>query len=119
MGWPPSKAWTSAKRIMGFRHFVAINYGGEGKKRWVSLVSVLDGKSHFNVTWTQLNDPSKWTSGWLKLTREESLPSQSQDEEKLEDFIFPNSCLHPSKDSGLLIPSEKDELRPWFSEDGF
>ena len=42
MRWPPNKAWTSAYLMKGYRHFVAVNYGGSGKSRWVNLVAVLD-----------------------------------------------------------------------------
>ena len=49
MNWPPSKSFTSTRNRMGFRHFVAINYGGQGKNRWIQLIAVLDGKAKVKV----------------------------------------------------------------------
>ena len=49
--WPPNKAWTSTKLIVGYRHFVAINYGGKSRNRWVQLVSVLDGRARLKLAW--------------------------------------------------------------------
>ena len=59
MEWPPNKAWTSTTLRQGFRHFVAINYGGTDKDRWVSLVSVLDANSRFRVSWDEMKDVTK------------------------------------------------------------
>ena len=110
MRWPPNKAWTSFSLREGFRHFVAINYGGKGQSRWVNLVAVLDSRSSFRVSWEEMQDTSKWNSGWEQLSRDESNPSH----ERADDNTFKtngmpqneNICLHPSKDSGFLIPSE-------------
>ena len=111
MNWPPNKSWTSTTRQNGFRHVVAINYGGKANDRWVLLVSVLDGKSRLIVKWNQMKDTSKWISGWVSLSRDEAnpatLPSNSIQEDSEE------VCLHPSRDSGLLIPSETKSIRPW------
>ena len=115
MKWPPNKSWTSAFLRQGFRHFVAINYGGKGKERWVSLVSVLDSKSRLLVPWTEMKDNSKWISGWLTLSREEANPSSNQ---RIDSILECNTnvqkvCIHPSQDSGLLIPSQNSSIRPW------
>ena len=114
MKWPPIKSWTSLSLQKGFRHFVAINYGGIGIDRWVLLVSVLDGRSRLIVKWNDLKNDTKWIPGWLSLTRDEANPTSltSTAKEKDTDPI----CLHPSKDSGLLIPSETISIRPWDQE---
>ena len=114
MRWPPRLSWTSTYLRQGFRHFVAINYGGQGNERWVTLVAVLDGKSRLSVRWEEMKDPSKWISGWLKLTRKEANPSKANyisgnKIEKKDEEV----CLHVSKDSGLLIPSRLNQIRPW------
>ena len=112
MRWPPNKSWTSASLREGFRHFVAINYGGKGNTRWVLLVSVLDGKSRLLLPWTEMNDSTKWTSGWLKLSRDESNPSSDRFSSKQErDSLL--ICLHASQDSGLTLPSDSSTIRPW------
>ncbi len=114
MHWPPNKAWTSCNLRNGFRHFVAINYGGKGPDRWVGLVSVLDGNSRFRVLWDELKDSKMWTSGWLKLSREEANPNRDRNiANKSITNDISNTCLHPSDDSGLLIPNCSDEIRPW------
>ena len=114
MRWPPSKSWTSTSTREGFRHFVAINYGGKGKNRWVTLVAVLDGKSRLIIPWTEIQDKSKWTSGWLQLTRDEANPSLDNYSSSKQNIAREHQlCLHASKDSGLLIPSEVISERPW------
>ncbi|WP_320667999.1 TIGR02450 family Trp-rich protein [Prochlorococcus sp. MIT 1307] len=109
MRWPPNKSWTSIYSRNGYRHFVAINYGGKKKERWVALVSVLDGKSRFVVPWSEMQDNSKWISGWLSLAKDEA----NSCSEEFGNIELAKACLHPSKDSGLLIPSEKNLIRPW------
>ena len=118
MKWPPNKAWTSSILRKGFRHFVAINYGGKGLNRWVNLVSVLDGKICFRVSWEEMKDKSQWVSGWEQLPREEANPLSDQTfrDYKLQEEDK-DACLHPSEDSGLMIPSSSSIERPWFSED--
>ena len=115
MRWPPNKAWTSTSLREGYRHFVAINYGGKGLKRWVILVSVLDGNARLRVSWEEMNDISIWISGWLQLSRDQaSLPVNSIKQNKESISREENICLHPSHDSGLNIPSEPESIRPWF-----
>lgn len=114
MRWPPNKAWTSTTPRKGFRHFVAINYGGRGKDRWVSMVSVLDSQSCFCIRWDELKDKTKWISGWMQLSRDEAISNSSLD---LLEETDNKSCLHPSSDSGLSIPLEEGIVRPWFLDD--
>ena len=114
MKWPPNKAWTSCCLREGFRHFVAINYGGKGDDRWVNLVSVLDGDSRLHIPWREMKDSTKWKTGWLQLRREEADPIRYKElEDKSEKYLIEDICLHPSKDSGFLIPSPYDHIRPW------
>ncbi len=113
MIWPPVKAWTSTSLQKGFRHFVAINYGGKEAERWVSLVAVLDGKCCFVVPWSDLKDPKQWSSGWLQLSRDEANPKQ-RGYECAQEINKQQSCLHASEDSGLLIPSKVSKIRQWF-----
>ena len=115
MQWPPNKAWTSTTLRVGFRHFVAINYGGKGVERWVQLVSVLEGKARLKVLWKELKDNSKWKTGWLQLPRDEANPENYCQELITEDELK-KTCLHPSKDSGLTIPYHREDNRPWFED---
>ncbi len=107
MFWPPLKAWTSKSPINGLSHFVAINYGGELMERWVVLTSVLDGSVSIRISWSDLQDSSKWIEGW-------------EDNNSLEVFVplekqcDNNLCTHTSEDSGLSIPISKKKIRPWF-----
>jgi len=114
MSWPPGLSWTSTYLREGFRHFVAINYGGQGNERWVTLVAVLDGKSRLLVRWGEIKDPTKWISGWLKLSREQANPSKEKyiSCKKIENKEK-KVCLHASEDSGLLIPSRSNQIRSW------
>ena len=111
MRWPPVKAWTSTTLRGGFRHFVAINYGGTDKDRWVLMISVLDGKSRMIIPWTDMKDSDKWVSGWMSLSRDEANSRDSF------SVLMQNEsdayCLHPSRDSGLLIPSDIRAIRAW------
>ena len=117
MHWPPNKAWTSTSLRKGYRHFVAINYGGKSKERWVNLIAVLDGKATLRISFSEICDESKWISGWLQLPKEESISSHCMNsEESKKSEKNDSSCPHPSEDSGLLIPSRK-QIRPWFVED--
>ena len=114
MRWPPPKAWTSTKAILGFRHFVAINYGGEEDQRWLNLVAVLDGKARLRVVWKELKDTTLWNAGWQKLSRADVYQTKDDfisTEEK--GFNHKYICLHPSLDSGLIIPSRCRTVRDW------
>ena len=109
MNWPPVKSWTSKYKINGYRHFVAINYGGNLKDRWVVLIAVLDGSLIIKVNWLQLNDRLNWKPGWNDDNFSEvSKPIKSEIELK---------CTYPSEDSGLTIPITKNKIRSWFNND--
>ena len=114
--WPPNKSWTSKRPEFGYRHFVAVNYGGKGINRWVGLISVLNGNSRFKVSWSELNDDSKWLTGWEKLSRDEANPKIEDldlDQDVKNSNRLQDVCLHPSLDSGLLIPCTSQNQRPW------
>jgi len=107
MKWPPLKAWTSINSINGNHHFVAINYGGDQDRRWLDLVSVLDGDIRIKVYWNDFSDKTKWEEGWNS-----NNSAQKISENK---YFEPSTCLHPSYDSGLSNSLSKDEIRDWYS----
>ena len=111
MFWPPSKAWTSKKLVNGLRHFVAINYGGQKEERWVVLVSVLDGKIVFVIPWSEMQNTSKWVSGWQEINTDNYSIEEAENQLTKNDRFV---CLHPSQDSGLTIPLSDSESRPWY-----
>ena len=118
MRWPPNKAWTSSSLRQGYRHFVAINYGGKGKDRWVILVSELDGNIRLKVLWDEMKDPANWITGWLQLPKDQSIDiSEEKSIIEAEEIFSLGACLHPSEDSGLRIPSSIHSIRPWFQEE--
>ena len=108
MNWPPNKAWTSTTSRLGFRHFVAINYGGKGSDRWVNLVSVLDGQARLRVSWQEMKDSSKWNSGWQQLPKLEAKTPDDQIVNQQIDQNMQEACLHPSEDF---------DDRPWFDQE--
>ena len=100
------------KRFSTFRCYY---YGGSGADRWVNLVSVLDGNTRLRELWIDMNDRSQWESGWRQLSREEANPSQISRTDNLStEELNECMCLHPSSDSGLLIPLDESPTRPWF-----
>ncbi len=103
MNWPPNKAWTSSTERKGFRHFIAINYGGKGGDRWVNLASVLDGNARLRVSWNEMKVSTLWSSGWQQLPKVDS----NQPESALNNLEVEQegSCLHPSEDF---------DSRPWY-----
>ncbi len=109
MIWPPLKAWTSKKSIDGQIHFVAINYGGKLKYRWVILMSVLDSSLVVKTSWSELVDPSNWECGW-----NENNCSDFSKSIKNKSEIITTKSTYPSIDSGLTIPISKNYIRPWF-----
>tara|TARA_B100000214_G_scaffold367852_1_gene338545 strand:- start:989 stop:1318 length:330 start_codon:yes stop_codon:yes gene_type:complete len=109
MIWPPVKAWTSSKPINGHFHFVAINYGGELLKRWVTLMSVLDSSVTVKVPWSQLADSSNWVPGWDEINYEKQ--SKLVNKATVKNI----EIYQLSIDSGLTIPISKDSIRPWFN----
>ena len=116
MKWPPNKAWTSSFLREGYRHFVAINYGGKGLNRWVGLVSVLDANSRFKVPWEEMKNSTLWVSGWLQLPREQMLEPDEKFYCTRAESLDQECCLHPSVDSGLMIPSNESTSRSWLVE---
>ena len=108
MIWPPVKAWTNKSNNSGNINYVAINYGGELKKRWVIMMSVIDSSLVVKVSWEKLINSSNWSCGWDEIN---SLGSS--------EFINNNDAriindTYPSVDSGLTIPITKKNIRPWF-----
>tara|TARA_Y100001968_G_scaffold58704_1_gene49788 strand:- start:250 stop:588 length:339 start_codon:yes stop_codon:yes gene_type:complete len=110
MSWPPLKAWTSNISIEGQVHFVAINYGGESKDRWVVLMSVLDSSLVVKVSWSQLIDPSNWKCGW---DENNDFITNKLTNSKCQIRTTESPSL--SVDSGLTIPISTNIIRPWFS----
>ena len=114
MNWPPSKAWTSKIPINGLNHFIAINYGGEGKTRWINLISVLDGNVRIRVPWNEIIDSSTWLNGWSEILDKNCIQSENKKKVNLEisgQEGYP--CLHASLDSGLNIPTKTKLIRTW------
>ena len=109
MMWPPTKAWTSKESIEGKVHFVAINYGGQSRNRWVIFMSVLDSSLVVKVLWKELVDSSNWGPGWDEIDHAEYYKLVNK-----KDYIKTTEFFHPSIDSGLTIPIYKDNIRPWF-----
>ena len=117
MNWPPNKAWTSTFLRIGFRHFVAINYGGKGDGRWVNLVSVLDGQARLRIAWSEMKDTSMWRSGWLQLPRDEANPPSVKGSSRIHSndrALDSLTCLHPSEDSRLSTFDNTCIERDWF-----
>tara|TARA_Y100001968_G_C18851290_1_gene478229 strand:- start:163 stop:489 length:327 start_codon:yes stop_codon:yes gene_type:complete len=108
MIWPPIKAWTSKVCIDKKNHFVAINYGGELHKKWIIMMSVIDSSVVVKVSWSQLVDSSKWVPGWND--EKNIAPSKSSNAAAIETI----DITYPSFDSGLTIPINVDNVRPWF-----
>ncbi len=114
MKWPPPKSWTSTSSREGFRHFVAINYGEEQYQRWVNLVAVLDGTVCLRLSWDELQDSSLWNVGWEVLSRDVANPTtQKFISRDANDLNSKEACLHPSDDSGLIIPCICRSSRGW------
>ena len=108
MIWPPVKAWSCKRSIENQVHFVAINYGGQLKDRWVILMSVLDSSVVVKISWSRLANPSDWECGWDGNNYSESSELVNS-KYKIENTSF----THPSIDSGLTIPITKSIIRSW------
>ena len=65
--------WTSKKPICGLRHFVLINQLHNDSKIAFHLVSVLDAQITVEVSESELNNKNNWHSGWLDLSKSESI----------------------------------------------
>ena len=116
MEWPPVKSWTRLGYKEKDRYFVAINYGGLEEKRWISFVSVLNGKKRLKVYWEEITDDSRWIPGWDEdqiQNKEQSLGSLKNDIAFLNSDENQFSCLHPSDDSGLNLIIRKNPIRKW------
>ena len=114
MKWPPIKSWTSRRPINGYRHFVAINYGGIGPERWINMVSVLDGRVRLKVSWSEVNSHKIWLEGWgEKESNTGDFSNHSLESESSATKLNQVACLHPSEDSGLSLPVSKRTLRTW------
>ena len=106
MRWPPLKAWTCKSQTYALRHFVAINYGGELKDRWIIFVSVLDGRVSIKIPWSEFRDPTKWSEGWDEY-------DSFDKHHVLEKSASANNLYsNPSEDSGLSVPISKKSIRP-------
>ncbi len=110
--WPPRKAWTSKKIVLGYRHFVAINYGGVAEERWVLLIAVLNGHSNLKESWKRLINNDYWDQGWIELRRSESNPSTNNFKTTQYKKLNEKSII-ASQDSGLLIPNQSEKVRDW------
>ena len=67
MAWHPARAWTSQSPVSGYRHFELITQGGRGPQRWVELAAVLAPSHRERVLWSELKDPTLWSSGWQSI----------------------------------------------------
>ena len=115
MNCPPVKAWTSIYPKNGARHFVAINYEFSGKSSFVYLVSVLDRDIFLKIEFKELEDSSKWLSGWHDLSTNDSPSKKLQTiTSELNETKDSNKFFQVSEDAGLAIPLIKKKYRPWF-----
>ena len=65
--------WTSKKPIFGLRHFVLINKINNNSQTVFQLVSVIDAQISLKVSEIELTNQNKWSSGWLDLSKRESI----------------------------------------------
>ena len=65
--------WTSKKPIYGLRHFVLINKINNNSQTSFQLVSVIDAEIAVKVSESELINQNKWYSGWLNLSKRESI----------------------------------------------
>lgn len=72
MVWRPAKAWTSQQPVGGYRHFELILQGGRGDQRWVELAALLVPSQRLRVSWLELNDRNRWSSGWQQIAEEDA-----------------------------------------------
>ncbi len=110
MNWPPIKSWTRVNAKNGHFHFVAINYGGIQNERWVNMVSVLNGEVRLKVFFSELKDQKKWLRGW---DNDHHLNTSEFIDSDLEEDLNVFTCLHPSMDSGFLMPLNDLKKRSW------
>ncbi len=79
MRWPPNRAWTSAKKRQGYRHFQVNQYGGKGLERWVELYPVLAKELRIRVPIAEMTDQNKWESGWQQIPEAEASESKTDE----------------------------------------
>ncbi len=114
---PPVKAWTSILGVRGERYFVSTNYGSIKEKYWINMVSIIDGRISFGLDLKELSDDSLWIPGWIDLDELSKITisrNKKTSHTSINKKFSNNACLHPSIDSGLLIPLLDDNIRPWF-----
>ena len=79
MKWPPNKAWTSARKREGYRHFEVKQYGGKGSERWIELYPVLQKERRLRIPIAELKDQNEWISGWQQLPKDEYCDNKIDD----------------------------------------
>ena len=57
--------WTAVKKIKNWRHYEVINIFK--KKQKVEMFSVCAKKTRIEVSFEDLKDYSKWSSGWIEI----------------------------------------------------
>tara|TARA_B000000565_G_scaffold177573_1_gene134642 strand:- start:50 stop:262 length:213 start_codon:yes stop_codon:yes gene_type:complete len=62
--------WTSIKKIKDWRHFEVLNINKKEQK--VEMFSVCDKKIRIEVSFKDLQNNSKWMSGWIEIMDENS-----------------------------------------------
>ena len=65
--------WTSKKPIHGLRHFVLINKIDNNSQTFFQLVSVIDSEISLEISESELINQNNWYSGWLDLSKRESI----------------------------------------------
>ena len=72
MVWRPAKAWTSQQSVGGYRHFALIQQGGRGDQRWVERAALLAPSKRMRVSWLELKDRNRWSSGWQQIAEDDA-----------------------------------------------
>jgi len=62
--------WTSKKKIKDWRHFEVLNINKKAQK--VEMFSVCDKKIRIEVSFKDLQNNSKWMSGWIEIVDKNS-----------------------------------------------
>jgi len=75
MRWPPNKAWTSAEKRQGYRHFEIKQFGGKRGNRWVELFAVNKKEIIIKIFLSEL-DTDLWESGWIQLPKDQDSGSE-------------------------------------------
>lgn len=60
--------WTAVKKIKNWRHYEVLNINK--KKQIVEMFSVCEKKIRIEVSFHNLNDKSKWRTGWIEIVKE-------------------------------------------------